>query len=121
MRSRVLGVAVSLCAAFLAAPAASTQAPAPNPEREAYFGETHVHTGWSFDAFIFGNTKTTPADAYRYATGETIKHAAGYDIKIETPLDWMGVTDTPSTSAWSRWRTRRAPRSRNFPSPGSSW
>ncbi|MDI7863504.1 DUF3604 domain-containing protein [Rhizobiaceae bacterium n13] len=62
-------------------------------ERNAYFGETHVHTGWSFDAFIFGNTKSTPADAYRYAKGETIKHPLGYDIKIETPLDWMGVTD----------------------------
>ncbi|MBB4167457.1 hypothetical protein FHX09_001288 [Rhizobium sp. BK538] len=62
-------------------------------ERQAYFGETHVHTGWSFDAYIFGNTKSTPADAYRYAKGETIKHPLGYDIKIETPLDWMGVTD----------------------------
>jgi hypothetical protein len=28
----------------------------PNPERNAYFGETHVHTSWSFDAFIFGIT-----------------------------------------------------------------
>src|SRR5215468_247965 len=65
----------------------------PNPDKDAYFGETHVHTGWSFDAFIFGNTKTNPADAYKYAIGEPIKHAAGYDIKIETPLDWMGVTD----------------------------
>jgi hypothetical protein len=62
-------------------------------ERQAYFGETHVHTGWSFDAYIFGNTKTTPADAYRYAKGEPIKHALGYDIKIDTPLDWTGVTD----------------------------
>ncbi len=62
-------------------------------DRKAFFGETHVHTGWSFDAFIFGNHKTTPADAYRYAKGETIQHPMGYDIKIETPLDWMGVTD----------------------------
>ncbi len=62
-------------------------------ERNAYFGETHVHTGWSFDAYIFGNTKTTPADAYKYAKGQPIKHALGYDIKIDTPLDWMGVTD----------------------------
>jgi len=64
-----------------------------NPEREAYFGETHVHTSWSFDAYIFGNTVTGPADAYKYALGETIKHPLGYDIKITTPLDWMGVTD----------------------------
>ncbi len=65
----------------------------PNPDRNAYFGETHVHTSWSFDAFIFGNLATGPADAYKYAKGEPIKHPLGYDIKIETPLDWMGVTD----------------------------
>src|SRR5262245_13135090 len=64
-----------------------------NPEREAYFGETHVHTSWSFDAYVFGNTVTTPEDAYRYAMGEPIKHPLGYEVKITTPLDWMGVTD----------------------------
>jgi len=62
-------------------------------EREAYYGETHVHTSWSFDAFTFGNTKTTPADAYEYAKGKPIEHPDGYQIKITTPLDWMGVTD----------------------------
>ena len=71
----------------------SVDALAQQAERKAFFGETHVHTGWSFDAYIFGNHKTTPADAYRYAKGETIKHPMGYDIKIDTPLDWMGVTD----------------------------
>jgi hypothetical protein len=63
------------------------------PEREAFFGETHLHTGWSFDAYIFGNTMTGPAEAYAYATGEPIKHPLGYTIKIDQPLDWMGVTD----------------------------
>jgi hypothetical protein len=66
---------------------------APNRERKAYFGETHVHTSWSFDAYIFGNRVTGPADAYKYAKGEPIEHPMGYDIKITTPLDWMGVTD----------------------------
>ena len=64
-----------------------------HPLKEAYFGETHVHTSWSFDAYIFGNHMTGPADAYKYAKGQTIKHPIGYDIKITTPLDWMGVTD----------------------------
>ncbi len=64
-----------------------------HPQREAYFGETHVHTSWSFDAYIFGNHMTGPADAYNYAKGQPIKHPLGYDIKIEAPLDWMGVTD----------------------------
>ena len=64
-----------------------------NPERNAYFGETHLHTSWSVDAWLFGNHLTGPADAYKYAKGETIKHPLGYDIKIDTPLDFMGVTD----------------------------
>ncbi len=66
---------------------------APNPERDAYFGETHLHTSWSVDAWVMGNRLTGPADAYKYAQGETIKHPMGFDIKIDTPLDFMGVTD----------------------------
>lgn len=65
----------------------------PNPERNAYFGETHIHTSWSVDAWVMGNRITGPADAYKYAKGETIKHPMGFDIKIDTPLDFMGVTD----------------------------
>ena len=80
-----------------AAPVARTPAAAPqverNPDREAYFGETHVHTSWSFDAYVFGNTKAGPEDAYRYAMGETVTHPAGYPIKITRPLDFMAVTD----------------------------
>src|SRR5213592_3930966 len=64
-----------------------------NPERNAYFGETHVHTSWSLDAFSIGNLVTTPGDAYKYFKGEPIKHPLGYDVKIDTPLDWAGVTD----------------------------
>src|SRR5262245_1930041 len=65
----------------------------PNADRDAFFGETHVHTSWSFDAYIFGNHVTGPAEAYDYALGKPIKHPMGYPIKITTPLDWMGVTD----------------------------
>jgi Protein of unknown function (DUF3604) len=64
-----------------------------NPQRDAYFGETHIHTSWSVDAWVIGNRVTGPADALHYAQGETIKHPLGYDIKIDTPLDFMGVTD----------------------------
>jgi hypothetical protein len=65
----------------------------PNPDKNAYFGETHVHTSWSLDAFSMGNTVTTAADAYKYFKGEPIKHPLGYEIKIDTPLDFAGVTD----------------------------
>jgi len=65
----------------------------PNPDRNAYFGEQHIHTSWSVDAWLFGNHMTGPDAALKYGQGETIKHPLGYDIKIEQPLDWMGVTD----------------------------
>lgn len=89
LKSASAPIAVSALACVLASPVAAQTA----PERNAYFGEQHVHTSWSFDAYIFGNHITGPADAYKYAKGETIKHPLGYDIKITTPLDWMGVTD----------------------------
>ncbi len=66
--------------------------PAPNPERNVYFGDLHVHTEYSFDAFAFGSL-ATPRDAYRYARGEPIPHPAGYDIQLDRPLDFYAVTD----------------------------
>ena len=62
-------------------------------ERNVYFGQTHQHTSWSLDAYILGNTVTGPEQAYQYSLGQTIKHPAGYDVKIRTPLDFQGVTD----------------------------
>lgn len=61
-------------------------------ERQVFFGDTHIHTTYSFDAFIFG-TRTTPDDAHAYAKGEVIKHAAGFDVQLERPLDFISVTD----------------------------
>jgi hypothetical protein len=81
-----------VCTALLAVAAFPARAQG-NPDRNAYFGETHVHTSWSLDAFAIGNTLTTPGDAYKYFQGQPIKHPLGYDIKIDTPLDWAGVTD----------------------------
>jgi hypothetical protein len=72
---------------------AGSAAPAPNPDRDAYFGETHIHTSWSVDAWLFGNHVTGPKEALEYAQGKPLKHPLGYTIQIDEPLDWMGVTD----------------------------
>jgi hypothetical protein len=91
-RSRwIASLFFALATALAIAPASAQQQP--NPERNAYFGETHIHTSWSFDAYVFGNTVTGPEDAYKFALGQTIKHPAGYDIRITRPLDFMAVTD----------------------------
>ncbi len=57
-----------------------------------YWGETHLHTGLSVDAGLFGNI-LTPDDAYRFARGEEIKSSTGLPVKLGRPLDWMAVTD----------------------------
>jgi hypothetical protein len=74
-------------------PAGGEQRIERNPDRNAYFGEEHIHTSWSVDAWVMGNRITGPDDALKYAQGQTIKHPMGYDIKIDTPMDFMGVTD----------------------------
>ena len=67
--------------------------PAPNPERNAYFGELHVHTKYSFDAYIFG-VRGTPDDSYRFAKGEAIDHPGGFQIQLQSgALDFQAVTD----------------------------
>jgi len=66
--------------------------PEVNGARSAYFGDLHVHTDYSFDAFAFG-TVATPYDAYRYAQGEAIAHPAGFQVQLEQPLDFYAITD----------------------------
>ena len=63
-----------------------------NNNRDAFFGDLHVHTRYSFDAYIFGTT-ASPDDAYRYAKGGVIKHPLGFDMQLDDPLDFYAVTD----------------------------
>ncbi len=65
----------------------------PNPLHNVYFGEQHLHTQASPDAFAFG-TRTDADAAYRYAKGEAIKNSqSGKMMQKKTPYDWAAVTD----------------------------
>ena len=81
-----------LAAVAALASAASVHA-AEAPERSALFGDLHIHTMYSFDAFM-GSVRTTPDHAYRFAKGEAIPNTDGSAIRLSgPPLDFLAVTD----------------------------
>lgn len=57
-----------------------------------FFGDTHLHTGFSFDAGAFG-ARLTPRDAYRFAQGEEITASSGQPVRLSRPLDFLVVAD----------------------------
>lgn len=85
---------IALKESFLYALAAMavTSALADDYPTDAYFGDTHVHTGWSADAGFDGAVKT-PVEAYRLASGEEVIANSNIKVKLNRPYDWFMVTD----------------------------
>ncbi len=63
-----------------------------DPLKNVYFGDTHIHTILSFDAYLMG-TRRTPDDAYEFAKGAAIEHASGFMMQMKKPLDFLAVSD----------------------------
>jgi hypothetical protein len=62
------------------------------PLREAYYGDLHLHTNYSFDAYVLFGAKVAPDEAYRFARGEAVDYL-GEKVKRQEPLDFLAVTD----------------------------
>ena len=99
-RTRVLTLSV-LCSALYAGGVIADDsvgepgrgADGKNPLKNVYFGEQHMHTRNSFDAFTAGVTATWE-DAYNFAKGKEIKlSTTGETMKRRTPYDFVAITD----------------------------
>ncbi len=68
--------------------------PVTGQERNLYWGDTHVHTSYSFDAYRLGNVTVDPETAYRFAKGLPVVHpATGNRVRLERPIDFLVVAD----------------------------
>ncbi|MDG2333782.1 MAG: DUF3604 domain-containing protein [Myxococcota bacterium] len=57
------------------------------------WGDTHVHSSFSMDANVMGNTRLDPGDAYRFARGETVTSNTQQEVRLDRPLDFLVVSD----------------------------
>ncbi|MFM7272572.1 MAG: DUF3604 domain-containing protein, partial [Gammaproteobacteria bacterium] len=80
--------AVALCLGAASSAAVAGDA----ARRQAFFGELHLHTSYSFDAFGFSTSRIDPDTAYRFARGESVDYL-GTPARRHAALDFMAVTD----------------------------
>ena len=72
-----------------------------NYPTQVYWGDTHLHTANSVDAFAFGD-RLGPEEAYRFARGEEIVSSTGQPAKLSRPLDFLVVADHAEALASTR-------------------
>jgi hypothetical protein len=59
---------------------------------QVFFGDTHLHTTNSPDAYLFG-VQLDPDVAYRLAKGEAVTSTHGIELQLLRPLDFLVVSD----------------------------
>jgi hypothetical protein len=67
---------------------------ADGPDTHLYWGDTHLHTSNSSDAYSTGNFNADPDTAYRFAKGLPVLHPSlRTRVRILRPLDFLVVSD----------------------------
>jgi hypothetical protein len=78
----------------LAALAVCASLPAQPADTKLYWGDTHVHTSYSFDVYLFGTFNATPDTAYRFARGlPVVSPVTQTRWQLSRPLDFLVVAD----------------------------
>lgn len=86
-KGRIAGI--SMLALSLSLSAAAMDEPT-----NLYWGDTHLHTSYSFDAFMNGNKSADPDTAYRWAKGQPVIHPYNRArVQLARPLDFLVVAD----------------------------
>lgn len=86
--------AVPLAAALMTTSALAFQAVTEEEPTNLYWGDTHLHTSYSFDAFMNGNLTADPDTAYRWAKGQPVVHPGNRArVQLDRPLDFLVVSD----------------------------
>jgi len=93
-----LATALGMAPMAAAAPEAATVASYSTPvgqdyPKNLYWGDTHLHTRNSADAYALGNMSLSPADAFRYARGEALTAHKGMRVQLRRPLDFLVISD----------------------------
>jgi len=74
--------------------AACTSLAQADADKTLLWGDTHLHSSYSFDAYLFRNRSADPDTAYRYAKGYPVIHPYHRGrVQIDTPLDFLVVAD----------------------------
>jgi uncharacterized protein DUF3604 len=81
-----------LISAALGGVAAGGAGHADPADRQPYYGDLHLHTAYSFDAYVLFGTQVDPDAAYRFARGESVTLLGG-SVRRNEPLDFLAVTD----------------------------
>ena len=66
--------------------------PVATDERRLLWGDTHLHSNVSADAFTLGS-RLGPDQAYRFAMGLPVTNELGQTARLHAPLDFLAVTD----------------------------
>ena len=103
--ARMFAILCAIALSLTAAAAMAQDAPGPANKKvqyspypketfpnQVFFGDTHLHTSYSTDAGMIGNT-LGPEEAYRFARGETVTSSTGVPARLNRPLDFLVVSD----------------------------